>query len=263
MTPVVRLEQVTKVFRRRPGLLDFVGRRLAGATAALVDVSLTVQPGEVLVLLGPNGSGKSTLLKLVATMLLPDQGSVTVAGADTRTQGNAARRSVSMAVAGERSFFPRLTARENLDFFAALEDMPAQTRRQRVEWSLANSGMAEHADTLAMQFSSGMCQRLGIARALLKEPAVLLLDEPTRSLDPVAREQLLELIKQQASGSRSVLLATHLLDEAVAVGDHIVILSAGRIVAEHWTGDFSPANLREMYLHAVQQQDAVRQEVSR
>ena len=251
---VVKLQNVAKQFRHRPALFNWFGHERTGVTNALTDVSLQVEAGEVLVLLGPNGSGKSTLLKLVSTMLLPDCGSVVVGNADTRRNGDVARRAVGMTVSADRSFYPRLTARENLGFFATLEDISG--RSSRVDRALAETGLNEHADTLTMKFSSGMFQRLGIARALLKDPSVLLLDEPTRSLDPVAREQLLELVRRQASGIKSVLMATHLMDEAVAVGDHIVILSRGRIVAEHWAGDFSPADLRQMYLHAVAEQDA-------
>src|SRR5882724_83044 len=123
---------VSKVFRQRA----FFSRAVNEETQALKNVSLEVAAGEVLGLLGPNGSGKSTTLKLISTVLLPDDGRVTVAGFDTRSHGQQVRRCVGFALASERSFFPRLTARENLEFFAALEDVPRCDCSDRVESAL-------------------------------------------------------------------------------------------------------------------------------
>src|ERR1700757_465332 len=131
--PAVILESVSKVFHHRPALFNWFGRERTGETRALDRVSLEVPTGEVLVLLGPNGSGKTTALKLISTMLLPDTGSVCVAGLDTLRDGGRVRQQVGIAVATERSFFPRLSARENLEFFAALDDVPRRERSQRIE----------------------------------------------------------------------------------------------------------------------------------
>src|SRR6266571_5565288 len=128
----VVLDSVTKQFRHRPALFNWLSRERSGETLALVDVSLRVQRGKVLVLLGPNGSGKTTALKLISTMLLPDAGSVCVAGLDTLRDGGRVRQQVGIAVATERSFFPWLSARENLEFFAALDDVPRRERSQRI-----------------------------------------------------------------------------------------------------------------------------------
>ena len=124
----IAVESVSKVFRHRPALFNWMGRERSGETRALDDISLSVASGKVLVLLGPNGSGKTTTLKLVSTMLLPDAGRALVEGADTRIQADQVRKHVGFAVATERSFFPRLSARENLDFFAALDDVPRPSR---------------------------------------------------------------------------------------------------------------------------------------
>src|SRR5438067_4313740 len=128
----VVLDSVTKGFRHRPALFNWLSRERSGETRALVDVSLRVQRGNVLVLLGPNGSGKTTTLKLISTMLLPDSGRVIVSGADTRTQSQSVRTQVGFAIAAARSFIARLTARENLDFFAAFDDVPRARRPQRI-----------------------------------------------------------------------------------------------------------------------------------
>ena len=123
------LESVSKIFRHRPSLFNWMGKERGGETRALDEISLSAAAGKVLVLLGPNGSGKTTTLKLVSTMLLPDGGRVLVEGADTLTQSAQARKHVGFAVATERPFFPRLSARETLDFFAALDDVPTPIER--------------------------------------------------------------------------------------------------------------------------------------
>src|SRR5438067_10148720 len=139
----VVLESVTKRFRHRPALFNWMGRERTGETCALENLSLSVPAGKVLVLLGPNGSGKTTTLKLISTMLLPDSGRVIVSGADTRTQSQSVRTQVGFAIAAERSFIARLTARENLDFFAALDDVPRPRRPQRIREVLELTGVIE------------------------------------------------------------------------------------------------------------------------
>src|SRR5246500_2964595 len=228
----VVLESVTKLFRDRPALFNWIGRERTGETRALNEVSLSVLAGEVLVVLCPNGSGKTTALKLVSTLLLPDTGRVLVQGADTRTQGGHVRKHVGFVVAAERSFFPRLSARENLDFFAALDDIPRKLRPERVDELLSRTGLHDAADTLVMKFSSGMYQRLGIARALIKKPTVVLLDEPARSLDPGSAAQFWNLVRELPTLGATVVLATHNFNEAVQVGNHVAVLLNGSLAAE-------------------------------
>ena len=230
--PAVTLESVSKTFRHRPALFNWFGQERSGETHALERVSLEVPSGSVLVLLGPNGSGKTTTLKLISTMLLPDEGRVLVQKFDTRVDSRSVRQRVGFAVATERSFFPRLSARENLDFFATLDDIPRRARAARVDELLARTGLQTAADTLVMKFSSGMYQRLGIARALIHKPAVVLLDEPTRSLDPGSAAQFWNLVRELPSQGATVILATHNFNEAVAVGNHVVVLFKGTIAAE-------------------------------
>src|ERR1700747_200671 len=141
----VVFESVRKIFLHRPALFNWLGRERSGETVALKDVSFSTVRAEVLALLGPNGSGKTTTLKLISTMLLPDGGSVRVGGCDTLHDSGAVRRRVGIAIATERSFFPRLSARENLDFFATLDDVPRRERRQRTAEALAGTALNEHA----------------------------------------------------------------------------------------------------------------------
>lgn len=245
------LESVSKVFRHRPALFNWLGRERRGETRALDDVSLRIAHGSVMVLLGPNGSGKTTTLKLVSTMLLPDAGRITVQGLDTVREPGEVRRRVGFAVATERSFFPRLSARENLDFFAALDDVPRKLRPRRLETCLQRTGLEEAADTLVMKFSSGMYQRLGIARALIKEPSILLLDEPTRSLDPGSAAHFWTLVRGLAGQGTSVLLATHSFNEAVAAGDMVAVLLHGRLAGCRKVAGSNAEELRAFYFQTT------------
>jgi ABC-2 type transport system ATP-binding protein len=249
----VALESVSKIFQQRA----FFSRTVKEETHALKDVSLELAPGEVLGLLGPNGSGKSTTLKLVSTVLLPDCGRVTIEGFDTCLHGPAVRKRVGFALASERSFFPRLTARENLEFFAALEDVPRRDCSVRIESALNHVGLGDAAEKQAMKLSSGIHQRLGISRALLKKPSVLLLDEPSRSLDLASAAQLWELIRDLATSGMSILMATHNFAEAAEVCDRVAILQKGSVIALSRIRNQSERQLRDSYLRLTGGQDRV------
>jgi ABC-2 type transport system ATP-binding protein len=242
--PSIVFDSVHKIFRRN----SFFFSRQRVETHALKAISLEVFSGEVLTFLGPNGSGKSTTLKLVSTMLLPDRGNVVVNGNDTRLNSQNVRRQVGFAVAAERSFFPRLTVRENLDFFATLEDVPRRERSDRVMSALRDVDLTEAAGKQVMKLSSGMYQRLGIARALIKRPSVLLLDEPTRSLDPSAAINLWGLVRELSTSGISILVATHNFAEALAVADRIAVLQHGELLAVRHTGGLTVEQLRSFYL---------------
>jgi ABC-2 type transport system ATP-binding protein len=238
------LESVHKKFRKG----FFLWRNSAAETHAVRSISLEIATGEVLGLLGPNGSGKSTTLKLISTVLLPDGGRVLVGGADTRAQAEAVRRQVGFALASERSFFPRLTARENLEFFAALENVSRRDVRARVESILASVGLEDVTDKQVMKLSAGMYQRLGIARALIKRSSVLLLDEPTRSLDAAAAGRLWKLIGELSSSGMTILIATHNFEEAAQVCNRIAVLQRGELLAVQRASNRSTEQLREFYL---------------
>jgi ABC-2 type transport system ATP-binding protein len=244
----VVFESVRKIFRHRPALFNWLGKERGGETVALKDVSFSASSAEVLVLLGPNGSGKTTILKLISTMLLADAGSVRVGGFDAQSDAGKVRRQVGIAVATERSFFPRLSPRENLEFFAALDEVPRGERARRIDEVLRDTGLAEQADTLVMKFSSGMYQRLGIARALVKRPRVLLLDEPTRSLDPATTAHFWTTIRTLAQQQTTVLLATHNFAEAVAVANRLILLHRGALLADRRVGSGESADaMRSFY----------------
>jgi ABC-2 type transport system ATP-binding protein len=242
------LDGVHKCFRR--GAL--FQRRVE--THALKGISLSVAAGEVLGLLGPNGSGKSTTLKLISTMLLPDRGRVLVHGFETCSHGQEVRKRVGFALASERSFFPRLTVRENLEFFAALEDIPNREIFGRTVSVLQAVDLSDAAGKQVMKLSSGMHQRLGIARALIKQPSVLLLDEPTRSLDAAGSRELWRLLRQMSAKEITILLATHNFDEAAAVCDRVVLLQRGKLIDTHRVGMLSSKQLRDFYFDITSEQ---------
>lgn len=245
------IDSVRKSFRRRPSIWPWPTPR-ANDTLAVADVSFEVTSGTVQVLLGPNGSGKTTLLKLISTMLLPDAGTVLVEDFDTRHEETAARRRLGFAIANERSFFPRLTACENLEFFAAFDEVPRRERKARVLDLLHIVGLLEHAGKLVMNLSGGMYQRLGIARALLKSPSIVLMDEPSRSLDPGSAAQLWELVRELAARGTTVLVASHNFQETVAVADSVAVLSQGRLCGECRVSEATTTEwLREFYFDRV------------
>ena len=252
----VVFESVGKIFRHRPALFNWLGRERGGETIALKNVTFSAAAAEVLVLLGPNGSGKTTALKLISTMLLPDSGSVRVGAFDARRDAGAVRRQVGIAVATERSFFPRLSARENLDFFAALDEVPRSERASRINDVLRDTGLEEQADTLVMKFSSGMYQRLGIARALVKRPSVLLLDEPTRSLDAANTAHFWTTIRALAGQQTTVLLATHNFTEAATVAHRVLLLHRGELLADRSMDNGESAEaLRSFYFRMTGEVD--------
>ncbi|MEO6119862.1 MAG: ABC transporter ATP-binding protein [Terriglobales bacterium] len=246
----LQVDAVDKVFRHRPRLSNLIGKERTGSTQALRSVTIAGEQGKTLVLLGPNGSGKSTLLKVIAGLLSPENGSVQLGGWKVHENLAAMRRRIGMAIANERSFYPRLTARENLEFFAVLEDVTPREMSERIPRLLQETGLGFAQDTLVMKFSSGMYQKLGLARALLKDPELLLLDEPSRSLAPEGVDAFHQQLKQLRNHGTTVVLATHSFDEAIAVGDAIVVLVEGRVAArseEH----LDPKQLSALYFSTI------------
>jgi ABC-2 type transport system ATP-binding protein len=202
----------------------------------------------VLSLLGPNGSGKTTTLKLISTLLLPDRGNVCVNGLETRSNDSAVRQQVGFALATERSFFPRLTVRENLEFFATLENVFGRQRSTRIAEVLEQVGIDAHSNKQVMKLSTGLHQRLAIARALVKRPSVLLLDEPSRSLDPAGASRLWALIRQLAFSGMTIILATHNFAEAHAVSDRVAVLQKGVLAGICDTNCLTLEQLERQYL---------------
>ena len=225
--------ELTKQFPKNKGLWGFIpGSRPPRTVTAVDRVNLTVERGELFGLLGPNGAGKTTLIKLLCTLIVPTGGTARVNGYDLRQEA-AIKASVGLVTGDERSFYWRLSGRRNLEFFASLHGLPARQRHRRVEDVLELMGLREVADETFQTYSTGMRQRLSLARGLLNNPKILFLDEPTKSLDPIATRHVHDFIKDKLVGERgvTVFLTTHRLEEAEQLCRRIAIMDKGRIRA--------------------------------
>ncbi|MEP6692366.1 MAG: ABC transporter ATP-binding protein [Gemmatimonadaceae bacterium] len=230
----VHVSGLSKTFPVRRGLRAALSRPHAGAVARVLhDVSCDIEEGEFFGLLGPNGAGKTTLFKLLATLIVPDAGSATVAGHDIVREPASVRRVLTPVIADERSLHWRISAEENLALFAALHGLRGAAARERVRDVLGIVGLADAGTKLVGGFSSGMKQRLLIARALVSRPRVLLLDEPTRSLDPISARAFRAFLREEISGLQrcTILLATHNAEEALELCDRVAVLDHGRLLA--------------------------------
>ncbi len=203
--------------------------RSYGARQALVDVSLAVAPGEVHALLGPNGAGKTTLLRILGGMMRPDRGSVTVLGVDATRDSRSQRALVGLVPAGDRSFYLRISGLENLVFFARLHGFRSREARRRALGALEAVGLEDAAGVRAGEYSHGMQKRLSVARALLTEPRVLLVDEATHDLDPHAARVVRELVQRIAADGTAVLWATQRLDEIRDFAHEATLLRGGEV----------------------------------
>jgi len=235
MTPAaIRTERLGKTYVKRRSLREMVLKPFARAepVEGLVDVDLEVRRGEIYGLLGPNGAGKTTLLKILACLILPTRGVAQVEGRTVAGDEARVKRSIGFVTADERSFYWRLSGEENLAFFARLYGLDAEAARRRARRLLADMELEEVAGRQFMGYSSGMKQRLAICRALLHDPPIVCLDEPTRSLDPLAAKHLRRFISQRlhGEGGKTVLLATHNLQEAEEMCGRLAILNRGRVV---------------------------------
>lgn len=194
-------------------------------------VSLTIRSGEVLAFLGPNGAGKTTTIKMIAGLIRPDRGHVSIAGADPHQSAEALRK-LGAILEGNRNLYWRLTAVENLEYFGVLRGLTRRQARQRGINLLKQFGLLEKASTPVKNFSRGMQQKLAIAIALVHDPKLLLLDEPTLGLDVEAGEHVKQLVRAIAQDGCAVLLTTHQLDVAEELSDRVAVIRQGQIVAE-------------------------------
>jgi heme exporter protein A len=209
-------------------------------------VHLDVRPGEFVTLVGPNGAGKSTLMRIMATLLQPTAGEVTIGGWLLPQYGERVRRYIGL-VSHQPMLYGDLTAAENLHFFARLYGLP--DGEKRVATALKQVGLAARQRDPVRTFSRGMVQRLTIARATLHEPEVLLLDEPYTGLDQDASHLLDDLLKREKGHGRTILMITHDLVHGLDLGDRIVILDRGKIVCEVSSGKVNTAEFLNLYAH--------------
>lgn len=226
----VEVVDLTRIYKTVSG---FLWRRRQKEILAVDHVSFSIERGELFGLLGPNGAGKTTTVKILATLLEPTTGFARVGGFDVVKEPRRVQERVNMVAGGERMLYFRLTGRENLRYFSDLYGVPRAVAEERIEGILKMVGLSGREDDYVEQYSKGMKQRLQIARGLVNDPQVLLLDEPTIGLDPHIARDLRTFVKEELvkKQGKTVLLTTHYMYEAEELCDRVAIIDKGRIVA--------------------------------
>jgi ABC-type multidrug transport system ATPase subunit len=233
-TEAVRIEGLEKLF---PPVLSgwkaYVHAFSPLSVPALRNVSFSIAPGEIVAIVGANGAGKSTLLRILTTLLLPTSGRAWVGGADVLREPARVRQQLGFHGGSDASFYARLSARENLRFFAALNNVSRSDAAARIDELAELLHLEAFLDQQVRALSTGTVNRLGLARAMLHRPSILLLDEPTRSLDPFAASELRCFLREEIVGQQgaTLLFASHTLSEVAQLADRVALLDAGRLLA--------------------------------
>src|SRR5512142_542023 len=214
-TPAIRVQHLQKAF---------------GETRAVQRVSFHVRQGEIFSLLGPNGAGKSTTISMLAGLLAPTSGDASIMGHSITTDGANAKKMIGV-VPQDIALYPDLSARENLDFWGKMYGLRGAELRKRVDGVLEMVGLTEHAKGRIERFSGGMKRRINIGAALLHQPKVLILDEPTVGIDPQSRRSILDGVKEFNRQGMTVLYTSHYMEEVAELSNHIVIMDHGQVIA--------------------------------
>ena len=222
-TPSVAVTGLSKYFPQLELRHLLRGRRPPGVWA-LRQVSFELWPGENLCILGPNGSGKTTLIKLIATLLAPTQGRIRVQGLDTLAAPLAVKRHLGFITCNEESFYGRLTGWQNLAFFAKLHNLNPKSAVPPVARCLK---LEPYLDRRFFSFSTGIKRRFDIARGLLHQPDILMLDEPTTNLDPLATQEVRQLLAQLRDQGKTIIMVTHRLEEVAKMAGRLAIMKEG------------------------------------
>jgi ABC-2 type transport system ATP-binding protein len=226
-------------------------KRKKETVKAVDGISFEVQKGEIFGLLGQNGAGKTTTIKMLITLLAPTSGTCKVLGFDTFGEEKQIRSRINFIFGGEMGVYRRLSARDNLQYFANLYYIDQKTAKKRIDEILELVGLTDKADLLAETYSKGMIQRLQIARGLINDPEILFMDEPTVGLDPIGARMLRDIIRRLREQGKTVLLTTHYLYEADELCDRIAIINKGKLIALD-----TPMNLRRL-VHGESSVEAV------
>lgn len=217
-------------------------RREFGDRVAVEDVSVGIERGQIISLLGPNGAGKTTTVRMCATLLTPTSGSIEVAGINAIVNPRAARKKTGLVLGGDTGFYSRASARKNLLFFADVAGLKGNERKSRVSEALEAVSLADRGNDPVREFSRGMKQRLHIARAMLAQPELLLLDEPTTGLDPQVAADTRSLVKELADRGTAILLTSHHMGEVEQLADRIQVIASGREIAQGSVADIAAAS---------------------
>jgi ABC-2 type transport system ATP-binding protein len=225
---VVEVENLRRTYKTTTGTI----RRRSIEVEAVRGVSFGIGEGELFGLLGPNGAGKTTTIKMLITLLLPTSGTARVLGHDVVKEARWVRKHIGYVFGGDRGLYERLSALDNLRYFAELYAVPPHQQRGRIDELLELVGLRGRERERVEGFSRGMRQRLHIARGLLHDPPVVFLDEPTIGVDPIGARELRATISSLVQAGKTVLLTTHYMFEADALCDRIAVIAKGRIVGE-------------------------------
>ena len=223
---IIQVKKLKKSFTTKKGP---VFRRKKERVKAVDGISFSIEPGEIFSLLGPNGAGKTTTIKILATLLIPDSGTALVKGFDVARDDLEVRKVLTAVLPGERTLFWKLTVKENLYYFGSLYGLRRRYVKGKIDGLLQFFGLEDKRDVLVEKLSTGERQKVVLSRALLPDPEVILLDEPTLGLDPVAAISLRKLIKQIAGRGKTILLTTHYMYEANDLSDTVAIINNGKI----------------------------------
>jgi len=223
----IEVRNLRRVYKTTTGVF----RRQTKEVVAVDDISFEVAEGELFGMLGPNGAGKTTTVKMLTTLLIPTGGIAKVMGHDVVKEAQEIRGRIGFIFGGERGLYWRLSGVDNLRYFASLYHVDPAVARKRIDYLLELVGLSDRRDEKIEGYSRGMKQRLHIARALLHDPEVLFLDEPTIGLDPVGARELRQVIRNLQSEKKNILLTTHYMFEADALCQRIAVIDKGNIVA--------------------------------
>jgi ABC-2 type transport system ATP-binding protein len=223
----IEVEKLWRTYKQTSGF----ARRRTKTIEAVRGIDFEVREGELFGLLGPNGAGKTTTIKMLVTLLIPTAGSARVLGHDVVREARAVRRRIGYVFGGDRGAYERLSGLDNLRYFSELYGVPPKVQKKRIPELLDLVGLTGREKERVEGYSRGMRQRLHIARGLLHDPPVVVLDEPTIGLDPVGARELRNTIAELARTGKTVLLTTHYMYEADALCDRIAVISRGEIVA--------------------------------
>jgi len=234
---VIEVSDLHRVYNANIGAI----RRSHKEIVAVDGVSFHIEEGELFGLLGPNGAGKTTIVKMLTTMLIPTSGSIHILGLDAVRDAKKLRSRIGFIYGGERGLYWRLSGIDNLRYFGSLYHLDPRTTRKRISELLEMVGLSERGEEKVEGYSRGMKQRLHVARALLHDPEVLFLDEPTLGLDPVGARDLRTIIRNLQAENKTILLTTHYMFEADALCQRIAVINKGKIIAEG-----SPSELKSV-----------------
>jgi ABC-2 type transport system ATP-binding protein len=254
MNIVIEVNNLHRDYTAKKGWL----RKSREIVHAVDNISFTVEKGEIFGLLGQNGAGKTTTIKMMITLLAPTKGTCKVLGFHTFGEEKQIRTRINFIFGGEMGVYRRLSARDNLRYFANLYHIDYKVAQVRIDELLELVDLKEKANLLVETYSKGMIQRLQIARGLLNDPEILFMDEPTVGLDPLGAKMLKDIIRKQKEQGRTVVLTTHYMYEADELCDRIAIINKGKLIALD-TPENIKANTRhsetleEAYIHLVEE----------